>query len=109
MIDVIYEDFLAQFTDWRPTTLFWQRFSIAEEFGKREIRKVYHEIFKEAKKDYKLLTELVMILNHKTWQHNDSKDSDLSEFYEELYYEAQNYAVNTLKDEELSYFTGITD
>ena len=106
---MIYEDFLAKFTDWRPTTLYWQRFSIAESYGKREIRKVYDELFKEAKKDYKLLTELVMILNHKTWQHNNDAEPALSELYEELYYEANDYAVTNLKDDELSYFADITD
>lgn len=106
---MIYEDFLAQFTDWRPTTLYWQRFSIAEEFGRLEIRRVYKDIFKEAKKDYKLLTELVMILNHKTWQHNNNNVLGLSDLYEELYDDTKDYALDHMKEEELRYFFDITD
>lgn len=107
---MIYEQFLAQFTDWRPTTLYWQRFSIAEGFGKEEIKRVYNEIFDESKNDYKLITELVMILNHKSWQHcEDLMDSEFCKIYAELFREARNYAENTLKDDELQYFLDTTD
>lgn len=107
---MIYEDFLSQFTDWRPTQLYWQRFSIAEGYGKEEIKYVYREIFGEAKSDFKLLTELVMILNHKTWQHCENiVNSDLCDLYKKLFYDTQEYAFKTLKGEELRYFADVTD
>lgn len=107
---MIYEQFLAQFTDWRPSTLYWQRFSIAEKFGKEEITRVYHEIFNEAKTDYKLLTELVMILNHKTWEYSEYiAKSEFCDLYSELYYTTNQYAIDTLKDDELRYFADVTD
>lgn len=107
---MIYEDFLAQFTDWRPTALYWQRFSIAERYGIREINSVYEEIFNESKKDYKLLTELVMVLNHKAWQHSEElMFSTFCDIYTELYNKANQYALDNLKDSELDYFIGVTD
>ena len=107
---MIYEQYLAQFTDWRPTQLYWQRFSIAEKFGKEEIERVYNEIFKETKKDYKLLTELVMILNHKSHEHAEYIDSqDICELYSCLFEKTWEYAINTLRDDELAYFLEITD
>lgn len=107
---MIYEKFLEQFTDWRPTTLYWQRFSIAEKFGKEEILTVYLEVFKEAKTNYKLLTELAMILNHKSWEHCCyNNDSDLCTFYTNLYIEVKNYACDALKDDELTYFLTTLD
>ena len=107
---MIYEDFLAQFTDWRPSTLYWQRFSIAEDFGKNEIERVFKEIFNESKSDYKLLTELVMVLNHKTWQHSENLyNTELCEFYSKLFYKAKAYAETTLQGEELKYYLEITD
>lgn len=107
---MIYEDFLAQFTDWRPTTLYWQRFSIAEGYGKQEISSIYEGIFKEAKKNYKKLTELVMILNHKCWQHCENNGVDgLCETYSSLFYETREYAINHLSGDELQYFFDITD
>lgn len=107
---MIYEDFLAQFTDWRPTALYWQRFSIAEKFGLDEIDSVYKDIFSEAKNDYKLLTELVMVLNHKTWEHSEYiRDSEFSKVYSGLFYDTQKYAEQNLKDDELKYYLDVTD
>lgn len=107
---MIYENFLAQFTDWRPTTLYWQRFSIAEGFGKEEVLRVYNEILSESKKDYKLLTELVMVLNHKSWLH--CEDIDCSEFcstYADLFRKSKKYAENHLEGDELRYFFDTID
>ena len=107
---MIYENFLAQFTDWRPTTLYWQRFSIAEKYGKEEIRNVYGDIFKEAKKNYKLLTELVMILNHKSWYHCKNLESSMfCDLYAELFHTTYQYAADNLQEEELRYFLTTTD
>ena len=107
---MIYEDFLAQFTDWRPTQLYWQRFSIAESYGKAEIQKVYNDIFKEAKSDYKFLTELVMVLNHKTWQHCEDLDfSELCDCYTKLFRTASEYAKTHLTGNGLKYYLSVTD
>ena len=107
---MIYEDFLSGFTSWRPENLYWQRFSIAERFGKNEIQSVYDDIMKESKKDYKRLTELVMVLNHKSFQHcEDVENKALCKFYTTLYKEANAYASDTLQGDELRYFLDVTD
>ena len=107
---MIYETFLSKFTDWRPSTLYWQRFSIAEKYGIEEVRSVHDEIFLEAKKDYKLLTELVMILNHKSWQHCENIEStELCKLYSDLFYRDKEYALSRLEGDELSYFLDTTD
>ena len=107
---MIYENFLSQFTDWRPTQLYWQRFSIADSYGKNEIQKVYSEIFKEAKTDYKFLTELVMVLNHKSWEHSQYQgNSSISKLYSDLFYETKEYAEDVLSGIELSYFLDTID
>lgn len=107
---MIYEQFLAQFTDWRPTKLYWQQLSIAEKFGKQEIQTVYNEIFKEAKSDYKLLTELTMVVNHKSWQHcKDLGNTSLCDYYTSLFQTTYQYACDHLKGDGLQYFLEITD
>ena len=107
---MIYEQFLSQFTDWRPTTLDWQRFSIAEKYGKDEIKAIYNEILNESKDDYKLLTELVMILNHKSWQHCENIDSsEFCKVYADLFRGAKEYAENHLEGDELQYFLNTID
>ena len=94
----------------RPETLYWQRFSIAERFGREEIQAVYNEIFKEAKTDYKHLTELVMILNHKSWQYCYELDnSTVCGLYRDLFKQAYEYASEHLEGDEMKYFMQITD
>ena len=110
MISMVYENFLSQFTDYKPITLYWQRFSIAESFGKDEISKVYKEIFNEAKDDYMLLTELVMVLNHKSWQYCENiNNSTICKLYTSLYEKTNEYAHTNLKGNELTYFYEVTD
>lgn len=89
-------------------TTFWQDFAIAELFGVDAIRDTFQRAFEEWKHDYKYLTELVMVLNHKCWQFYQNVDA-YSNLYAELYYQASGYALENLKDEELTYYWRTTD
>ena len=107
---MVYEQWLSTFTDWRPTTNAWQCFSIAEGISEGEINATYKRLFKEMKDDYKTLTELVMVLNHKMFQHSDIPGHRrFCELYSNLFESVDNYALKNLKDEALSYFLSITD
>lgn len=90
-------------------TTFWDDFTIADAFGKNAIKDTYRRAFKFWKTDYIYLTELVLVLNWKCWNHYDKGNNDISELYSELFYKAQDYAYNHLKGEELSYFINTTD
>ena len=48
-------------------TTFWNDFSIADRFGLSAIQDTFNRAFKEWKENYKYLTELVLVLNHKIW------------------------------------------
>ena len=50
---------------------FWMDFSIADRFGVKAVKDTYHRAFKAWKHDYRYLTDLVIVLNHKIWQHYD--------------------------------------
>ena len=107
---MIYIDYLSQFTDWRPTQNYWQRFSITEKIGLDEVGAEFKTIFNDAKSDYKRLTELVMVLNHKSWQYCESvSDSMLCRLYTTLFKKAYNYAVKNLEGVALRYFLDVTD
>ena len=64
--------------------------------------------FKEWKEDYEFLTELVLVLNHKVWQYHE-KRPEFAELYNTLWEQTDQYAMENLKDEELSYFFDVTD
>ena len=47
------------------STTFWMDFSIADRFGVKAVKDTYHRAFKAWKHDYRYLTDLVIVLNHK--------------------------------------------
>jgi len=107
---MVYEQWLSNFTDWRPVTTAWRDFSIAESISEQETKETYERLLKKMKKDYKLLTELVMILNHKSFQHSEIPGHNrLCELYSNLFASTYDYACNTLKGDELDYFLTVTD
>ena len=93
---------------YKVQTTFWEDFTIADFFGVKAIQDTFDRAFGEWKKDYKYLTELILVLNHKIWQHYQS-NPDVAALYKSLWKQADLYAVENLKDDELSYFYEVTD
>lgn len=86
------------------STTFWSDFSIADAFGISAIKDTYKRAFNEWKDQYKYLTDLVMVLNHKCWYWFEHGNQEYSQLYSDLFYEAQDYGYEHLKGEELTYF-----
>lgn len=89
-------------------TTFWEDFSIADRFGISAVKDTYKRAFSEWKNDYKYLTELVMVLNWKIWQHYGSNEL-LTIVYNELWEKTDEYACENLTGEEAEYFFRTTD
>lgn len=89
-------------------TTFWEDFSIADVFGLPAIQDTFKRAFKEWKEDYKYLTELILVLNHKIWQHYE-KSPNIATLYNSLWEQADRYAIENLKGEELEYYYDVTD
>lgn len=57
---------------YEPCTTFWEDFSMADKFvgyiDRNPLEELYDIALPYAKSDYKVFTELVMVLNHKIWQ-----------------------------------------
>ena len=88
----------------RESTTFWLDFSIAERFGTDAIQDTYNRAMKQWQTHYKYLTELVLVLNGKLWQWYERKDNKLAKVYEDLYFNAREYALDNLKVEEFDFF-----
>lgn len=99
---------IEEMTGYKPITTFWQDFSIADMFGTNAIEDTYRRALKEWKSDYKFLTELVMVLNWKIWEHYET-DETAARLYNDLWIEAQEYALDNLVGNELKYFLEVTD
>ena len=94
---------------YRCVTTFWEDFTIAEIIdGADGVKDTYKRAFEEWKTDYKYLTELVMVLNWKIWQHYEKKP-ELAKLYEDLYYKTDGYALDNLEGEEKQYYFETTD
>lgn len=89
-------------------TTFWEDFSIADLFGLPSIQDTFNRAFKEWKGNYVYLTELVLVLNHKIWQHY-KRNPEYAALYDSLLKQADQHAVENLKDDELSYYCEVTD
>lgn len=89
-------------------TTFYMDFGLAEPFGKSAILDTYKRGLEYAKTDYKVLTELVMVLNWKIWEHYETNE-ELAEVYSDLWTTADQYAMDHLKGDELKYFLRTTD
>ena len=89
-------------------TTFYMDFSIAEKFGVSAIRDTYKRAFDEWKSNYMYLTELVMVLNWKIWEHYET-NQEFAELYNTLWKKTDHYAMSHLKGKELRYFLDTTD
>lgn len=93
---------------YKMQTTFVQDFAIAERFGEAAVRSTYKQAFEEWKDNYVYLTELVIALNWGIWR-NYETNPKLAEVYNELWEEADGYACDNLKGDELSFFYEVTD
>ena len=107
-VKTLDRDKVEAMTGYRPFTTFFEDFSIAEPFGADAVRETFTRALNEWKTDYKYLTELVLILNWKIWEHYESNE-DLARVYNEIWEQADQYALDNLKGEELDYFYSTTD
>lgn len=90
-------------------TTFWQDFTIADAFGIPAIRDTYKRAFSEWKSNTKFVTELVLVLNWKLWQHYEKGNQSVAEVYNELWQQTHQWCLDNLKDEALTYYLQTTD
>lgn len=102
-----FKEFMAE-NGYELQTTFWNDFSIADKFGLSSILDTFNRAFEEWKEDYKYLTELILVLNHKIWQYHKTRP-EFATLYNSLWEQADRYAVENLKDDELRYFYDVTD
>ncbi len=95
-------------TGYAPITTYYTDFGIAERFGTKAIRDTYQNAKRNWGDNVKYFTEIVMVLNWKIWEHNES-NREYALLYNRLWEEAENYAMNHFKGEELDYFLRTTD
>lgn len=104
-----FAEYQLQEFGYKCITTFWDDFAIADRFGFEAVKDTYKRVFKEWRRNYKYLTELVLVLNHRCWMHYENGKMELSRLYADLYNEASDWAGENLKEEEYQYYFQITD
>ena len=93
--------------------LIWSAFDAVEFEGVDAIKKFAEASFNKSKDMIEWLTMLVMVINHKSWDHYQKGNEGLQELYTDLYYEYYEKAINLLekenRDEDLTYFIRTLD
>lgn len=100
---------IQELTGYVPKTTFYQDFSIADKFGISAIKDTYKRAKSEWQTNTEYLTELVMVLNWKCWEHFERGNEQYARLYQDLFAELDTYAMDTLTGEDLTYFLNTTD
>ena len=99
---------IEEMTGYKHKTTFYTDFSIAEAFGISAIKNTYKRAFESWKDNVEYITELVMVLNWKIWEHFDS-NKNLAKVYNTLWAELDIWCCENLKGEDLKYYFHTTD
>ena len=95
---------IEEITGYKPKTTFYTDFSIADRFGVKAVMDTYKRGLKTAKAlGVEYLTEFVMVLNWKAFEHN-TKSMIYTKLYSDLYYKADDYCRDLLKGDDLRYY-----
>ena len=98
----------------RPSTLYWADFSVAEKFGVKALKDTWAKVGDIKELDPAVLTELIVVLNHKLWQCHDlgQMETEKYKLYEKWYNKAMDHAVSTNNgwtDAQREHFFYVTD
>lgn len=78
------QDYFKETIGYELMTTAYQDLSIAERFGESAIIDTVKRLYKEFKDNYKLVVELVLVLNHKIW-HTYKTKPVLANLYDYLW------------------------
>ena len=79
-------------------------------FGTEGVKDTYNRAKEDWQYSIEYMTELAMVLNHKSWQHN-GKNQTLCSLYSDLWCNIEDFIYEHFKDNEeaISYYQRVTD
>ena len=103
-----FNQMMQDMSGYKPFTTFYYDFTIADAFDEKAVRDTYKRVMKSWSHDYKYLTELYLVLNHKIWELYES-NRILAQVYDELWRDCGKWCDTWLPEDELEYFYRVTD
>lgn len=106
--EVCFEGFLNSVGKERKTT-FFSDLSIAEWYGIDSINETYKNVTKYWIDNVEFMSEFVIALNQKIWQHHEYGQKELVEVYDKLWRKCDDLCREHFKGEELRYYYDYID
>lgn len=103
----VFENIINGYGKKRHTS-FYCDFSIADEYGEKEIVDTLKRAKKEWKNNVQYMAELVVVLNHKIWEYYQTNEN-LGRLYDKLWRETDAYCRKHFKGEDLSFYFNYID
>ena len=107
----MFEANLGNVGNYRRRTTFYADLSIAEYYSEANVKDTYNRVMKEWLDNIEYITEFVLCLNWKCWEHHDRDNNGLAVLYHDLYYKAVDEVMEHYKNDQkaLLYYYEITD
>lgn len=99
---------IKEMNGYETITTFYADMTIAEAYGLQGVRETYSRINRDWRSNAEYYTEFILVLNHKIYQHHGRNEA-LADLYSELWEEADTWALDNFKDEELAHYFALTD
>ena len=111
LLQQMFTDTLKECGGYETISTFYSDLSIADVFGIDAIKDTIKRVKDEWFNDYKMFSEFVLALNHKSWEWDERREVEGSEefkkFYIEQYYHFDDYCLDNYKGEALDYYLSV--
>ena len=104
-----FEKGMYELNGYEVQTTYYQDFTIADAYGVDAVKETFDTAFNEQKENTVYLTELVIVLNHKIFEHYHKNNTALMVTYDTLWKTADKYCMTALSDKDIEYYLQVTD
>ena len=107
----VFEANLGNVGNYRRRTTFYADLSIAEWYNKESVNDTYNRVMKEWLDNIEYVTEFVLCLNWKCWEHHGRSNQEMAILYHDLYYKSVDAVCEHYKNDRkaMEYYYEITD
>ena len=92
-------------TGYKPHTTFYTDFSLSDPYGIVAVTETYNKRFEDSKSNVVNMTELVLVLQWKVYEHYDS-NKILSRFYQSMWEVTDRWCRENFNGNDLKYYQG---